>query len=51
MGPMCCAELEVHPVIELLRRARQAGLPRQLSRSGRRADLIAALAGMEVAMA
>jgi hypothetical protein len=36
-------------VAELRRRARDAGLPRQLSRSGRRADLLAALVALEVA--
>lgn len=37
------------PVRELRRRARVAGLPRQLSRSGRRADLLEALVALEVA--
>lgn len=37
------------PVRELRSRARAAGLPRQLSRSGRRADLLEALVGLEVA--
>ena len=37
------------PVRELRRRARAAGLPRQLSRSGRRADLLVALVALEVA--
>ena len=37
------------PVRELRQLARAAGLPRQLSRSGRRADLLAALVALEVA--
>jgi hypothetical protein len=41
--------LEPLTVAQLRRRARGAGLPRCLSRTGRRADLLAALAGLEVA--
>jgi hypothetical protein len=37
------------PVREVRRRARAAGLPRQLSRSGRRAYLLEALVALEVA--
>lgn len=37
------------PVRELRQLARAAGLPRQLSRSGRRVDLLAALVALEVA--
>ena len=37
-------DLAALPVRELRRLARAAGLPRELSRSGRRADLLAALA-------
>jgi hypothetical protein len=37
------------PVRQLRQLARAAGLPRQLSRSGRRADLLAALVALEVA--
>ncbi|MEB3275673.1 MAG: hypothetical protein VKM92_01790, partial [Cyanobacteriota bacterium] len=43
------AELEGHTVAQLRTMARQAGLPRVLSRSGRRADLLQALAAWEVA--
>ena len=41
--------LEALTVAELRRRARAAGLPRNLSRTGRRAALLPALAGLEVA--
>ncbi len=44
------AELESHTVVELRAMARAAGLPRRLSRSGRRADLLQALIAQEVAM-
>ncbi len=37
-------------VAQLRRRARAAGLPRSLSHRGRREALLAALAGVEVAM-
>lgn len=38
-------------VAQLRTRARAAGLPRSLTRNGRRTDLLHALAGLEVAMA
>ena len=44
------AGLEPLTVTQLHRLARAAGLPRQLSRTGRRAALLQALAGLEVAM-
>lgn len=50
MAEALVAELEVHPVVELRRRARQAGI-RKLARSGRRTELLATLAGMAVTMA
>ncbi len=37
--------LKALPVAQLRRMAREAGLPRQLSHSGRKADLLLALAG------
>lgn len=42
--------LEPLPVAQLRRLARSAGLPRALSRTGRRAELVAALVGLEVAL-
>jgi hypothetical protein len=42
--------LESLTVAQLRSRARSAGLPRALSRTGRRAPLLEALAGLEVAM-
>ncbi len=44
------AELEPCTVAELRRRARAAGLPRSLSRSGCRDQLLSTLAGLEVAL-
>lgn len=44
------AGLAASPVADLRRRARAAGLPRSLSRSGRREALLQALAGAEVAL-
>jgi hypothetical protein len=43
-------ELDRLPVSELRRRARAAGLPRSLSRSGRRADLLPALMAEAIAV-
>ena len=42
--------LEPLPVAQLRRLARSAGLPRALSRTGRKAELVAALVGLEVAL-
>lgn len=42
--------LEPLPVVQLRRLARSAGLPRALTRTGRRAELVAALVGLEVAL-
>lgn len=43
------AALQAQTVAQLRRLARAAGLPRTLSRTGRRADLLQALSGQEVA--
>ena len=42
--------LEPLPVVQLRRLARSAGLPRALSRTGRRAEMVAALVGLELAL-
>lgn len=42
--------LEPLPVVQLRRLARSAGLPRTLSRTGRKAELLDALVGLEVAL-
>ncbi|MEB3362174.1 MAG: hypothetical protein VKI42_08645 [Synechococcaceae cyanobacterium] len=47
---LVASELETSTVAELRRQARAAGLPRSLSRSGRRDALLSTLAGLEVAM-
>ena len=42
--------LEPLPVVQLRRLARSAGLPRALSRTGRKAELLDALVGLEVVL-
>ena len=51
LAEVAAAELEALPVAELRRRARAAGLPRSITRTGRRAALVPLLAGLDVALA
>lgn len=51
LAALAAAALEPLPVAELRRLARAAGLPRSITRTGRRAALLPLLAGLEVAMA
>jgi len=51
LAAVAAEALEPLPVKELRRLARAAGLPRSITRTGRRADLVPLLAGLEVAMA
>lgn len=51
LAEVAAAELEALPVAELRRRGRAAGLPRSITRTGRRAALVPLLAGLEVALA
>lgn len=50
LAAACRSELEAVNVAQLRRRARAAGLPRPLTRSGRKSQLLDALASLEVAL-